>query len=153
MFRFTEPSSVQFSNQSTPSHCAHFEISYCVLWGLRWHRVKALCYSIGKSLVRFQMESLEYFIHIKFFRSQYGPGFGWASNRNEYQVYILRVKSGRRVRLITLPTTWAIVTKSGNLNFLEPSGYFGPVMGLIKLILCFKNLPEDGSVNRNMSPG
>ena len=31
-------------------------------------------------------------------------------------------KSGRCVRLTTLPTSWAIVTKSGNLNFLESSG-------------------------------
>ena len=31
-------------------------------------------------------------------------------------------KSCRCVRLTTLPTSWAVVTKSGNLNFLEPSG-------------------------------
>ena len=31
-------------------------------------------------------------------------------------------KGGRCVRLTTLPPSWAIVTKSGNLNFLEPSG-------------------------------
>jgi len=29
-----------------------------------------------------------------------------------------------------LPPLWAIATQSGNLNFLEPSGYLGPVMGL-----------------------
>ena len=31
-------------------------------------------------------------------------------------------KGGRCVRLTTLPPTCAIVMKSGNLNFLEPSG-------------------------------
>jgi len=31
-------------------------------------------------------------------------------------------KSGRCVRLTTLPPSCAVVTKSGNLNFLEPSG-------------------------------
>jgi len=31
-------------------------------------------------------------------------------------------KGGRRIRLTTLPPYWAVVTKSGNLNFLEPSG-------------------------------
>ena len=31
-------------------------------------------------------------------------------------------KGGRRVRLTTLPPSCAVVTKSGNLNFLEPSG-------------------------------
>ena len=33
-----------------------------------------------------------------------------------------RGKGGRCVRLATLPQSCAIVTKSGNLNFLEPSG-------------------------------
>jgi len=42
-----------------------------------------------------------------------------ASNRNEYQVYFL---GGRCVRLTTLPPSCAVVMKSGNLNFLEPSG-------------------------------
>ena len=32
------------------------------------------------------------------------------------------VKSSRCVRLTTLPPSCAVVTKSGNLNFLEPSG-------------------------------
>jgi len=32
------------------------------------------------------------------------------------------VKGGRCVRLTTLPPSCAVVMKSGNLNFLEPSG-------------------------------
>ena len=63
-----------------------------------------------------------YFIDIKSFRSHYGPGVDSASNRNEYQEYFLGVKSGRCVRLTTLPPSCAVVTKSGSLNFLEPSG-------------------------------
>jgi len=43
-------------------------------------------------------------------------------------------KSGRCVRLTTLTTSWAIVTLSGNLNFLEHSGNLGPVIGLIYLL-------------------
>jgi len=35
------------------------------------------------------------------------------------------------IRLRTLPPSCAVVTKSGNLNFLEPSG---PVMGLLNLL-------------------
>jgi len=31
-------------------------------------------------------------------------------------------KGGRYIRLTTLPQSWAVVMKSGNLNFLEPSG-------------------------------
>jgi hypothetical protein len=65
------------------------------------------------------------------FRSHYGPGVDSVSNRNEYQDYFQGVKSGRCVRLTTLPPSWAIVTLSRNLNFLEPSGHLGPVMGLI----------------------
>ena len=65
------------------------------------------------------------------FRSHCGPGVDSASNRNECQGYFLGVKSGRCVRLTTLPQFWARVTQSGNLNFLQPSGNLGPVMGLI----------------------
>ena len=77
---------------------------------------------IGRSLVRFQLVSLEFFIDIKSFRSHYGPEVDSASNRNEYQEHFLVVKSGRCVRLTTLPPSCAVVMKSGNLNFLEPAG-------------------------------
>ena len=65
--------------------------------------------TVVKVLVRSQLVSLEFFIDIKSFRSHYGPGVNSASNRNEYQENFLGVKV-------------AVVTKSGNLNFLEPSG-------------------------------
>jgi hypothetical protein len=63
-----------------------------------------------------------FFIDIKSFRSHYGPGVDSASNRNEYQGYFLGVKSSRCLRLTTLPPSCTVVTKSGNLNFLEASG-------------------------------
>jgi len=70
------------------------------------------------------------------FRPHCGPaGVDSASNRNVYQEYFLGVKSGRCIRLTTLPPSCAVVMKSGNLNFLETSGHFGPVMGLIYLYL------------------
>jgi len=47
---------------------------------------------IGRSLVRSQMVSLEFFIDIKSFRSHYGPEVDSASNRNEYQEHFLGVK-------------------------------------------------------------
>ena len=37
-------------------------------------------------------------------------------------MYFLGGKGGRYVRLTTLPPSSAVVMKSGNLNFLEPSG-------------------------------
>jgi hypothetical protein len=51
-----------------------------------------------------------------------GPGVDSVSNRNEYQVYFLGVKCDRCIRLTTLPPSCAVVMKSRNLNFLEPSG-------------------------------
>ena len=48
---------------------------------------------IGRSLVRSQLESLEFFIDIKSFRSHYGPGVDSASNRNKYQEHFLGVKA------------------------------------------------------------
>ena len=62
---------------------------------------------LGRSLVRFPMVSLEFFIDIKSFRSRCGPGVDSASNRNEYREYFLGVKSGRCVRLTTLPPSCA----------------------------------------------
>ena len=44
------------------------------------------------------------------------------SNRNEYQENFLGGKCGRCVRLTTLPPPCAVVMKSGNLKFMEPSG-------------------------------
>ena len=80
------------------------------------------------------MVSLEFFIDIKSYRSHYGPGVDSASKRNEYQEYFLEGKGGWCVRLTTLPPSCVVVTKSGNLNFLEPSGHLGVVMGLIYLL-------------------
>ena len=62
-----------------------------------------------------------FFIDIKSFRSHYGPGVDSASNRNEYEEYVLGVKAAVR-KADNLPPSCAVVTKSGNLNFLETSG-------------------------------
>ena len=62
-----------------------------------------------------------FFIDIKSFRSHYGPGVDSACNKNEYQENFWD-KGGRCVRLTTLPPSCAVIMKSGNLNFLEPSG-------------------------------
>jgi len=69
---------------------------------------------IGRSLVPSQLVSLDFSL-TKSYRSHYGPGVDSASNRNEYQEHILGVKAAGA-------PSCAVVTKSGNLNFLEPSG-------------------------------
>ena len=43
------------------------------------------------------------------------------------------------LKVDNLPPSCAFVMKSGNLNFLEPSGHLGPVMGLIYLFFFFFN--------------
>ena len=48
-------------------------------------------------------------------------------------------KGGRCVRLTTLPPSRAVVTKSGDLNFLEPSG---PLQARIGTALRFTILPK-----------
>ena len=63
-----------------------------------------------------------FFIDIISFRSHYGPAVDSASNRNEYQEYFMGGKVGRCVRLTNFPPSCDVVTKSGSLNFLEPSG-------------------------------
>jgi len=73
-----------------------------------------------------------FFIDIKSFGSHYGPGVNSASNRNEYQEHFLSKK--RQVRKAdNLPSSCAVFTKSGNLNFLEPSGPLQACNGLIYL--------------------
>ena len=68
--------------------------------------VKVLCY---KSEGRW-FDTSEFFIDIKSFRSHY-----------EYQEYFLGVNAVGAYG-DNLPPSCAVVTKSGNLNFLEPSG-------------------------------
>jgi len=58
--------------------------------GPRWH---SAVLQIGRSLVRSQLVSLDFFIDIKSFRSHYGPGVDSASNRIKYQEYFLGVKA------------------------------------------------------------
>ena len=59
-----------------------------------------------------------FFIDIKSFRSHYDPGVDSASNKNEYQEYFLGVKAAG-AKAGNLPPSCAVVTKSGNLNFLR----------------------------------
>jgi len=62
-----------------------------------------------------------FFIDIKFFQSHYGSGVDSASKRNEYQECFLGQRRPVR-KADNLPPYCAVVTKSGNLNFLEPLG-------------------------------
>jgi len=49
--------------------------------------------TVVKVLVRSQLVSVEFFIDIKSFRSQYGLGVDLASKRNGYQEHFLGVKA------------------------------------------------------------
>ena len=84
--------------------------------------VKVLCYKSEGCWFDPSWCQWNFFIDIKSFRSHYGLGIDSASNRNEHQEHFLGGKGSRCVRLTTLPPSCAVVMKSGNLNFLEPSG-------------------------------
>jgi len=86
---------------------------------------------IGRSLVRFQILSMEFFIYT-ILPIALRP---WA-RLSLYQKWVPGLfPGGRNDRCLTLPRSWAILTQSWILNFLEPSGHFGSVMGLIYLSL------------------
>ena len=57
-----------------------------------WHSGESAVLQIGRSLIGFQMVSLEFSLTLSF-RSHYGPGVDSASNRNEYQENFLGVNT------------------------------------------------------------
>ena len=59
------------------------------LYLLTLYFVRTRWLQIGRSLIRFQLVSLELFIDIKSFWSHYDPRVDSASNRNEYQDHFL----------------------------------------------------------------
>ena len=78
-----------------------------------------------------------FFIDIKSFQSHYGPGVDSASNRNEYQEYLLGGKGGRCVRLATYHHPVPLSRNMGDLTSWNPLGLSRPVMGPLYLFaLC-----------------
>jgi len=82
-----------FSNLLINVFTYYTRIVMCFIGGVHNYRGSAVALQIGRSLVRSQLVSLEFFIDIKSFRSHYGLGVDSAYNRNEYQEYSLGVKA------------------------------------------------------------
>jgi len=97
--------------------------------------VKVMCYNSEGRWFDPSWCHLEFFVDIKSFRSHYGPGVDSASNRNEYQEYLLGGKSGRCVRLTTYHHPVPLSRNLGTLTFWNPLGHSEPVMSLIYLYL------------------
>jgi hypothetical protein len=66
------------------------------------HILQLTSLQAGRSRVRFPMVSLKFFIYI-ILPAAFGPGLDSASNRNEYQEYLLGGSGGRYVGLTILP--------------------------------------------------
>ena len=98
------------------------ELNFIYIWGTAVAQWLRCCATNGKVDGSIPAGVRGPFIDIKSFRSHYGPWVVSASNRNEYREYFLRCKGGRCVMLTTLAPSYAVVTKSGKLNFLETSG-------------------------------
>ena len=80
------------------------------------------CATIQKVAGSIPAGVIGFFIDIKSFRSHYGPGVDSVSNRNEYQEYFLGVKAPGAFGWQPYHHPVPLSRKSGNLNFLEPSG-------------------------------
>jgi len=104
-----------------------------------------------------------HFIDIKSFPSHYGPGVNTASIRNEYQEHFLWVFTHRKCswysfliaavlvrKADNLPPPCAVVMKSGNLNFLEPSGPLQTCNGFA-LLLTIQSMPRNFNISIIMS--
>jgi hypothetical protein len=91
-----------------------------VVKALRWRSGKGTTPQTSRSRVRFPMVSLEFFTDTIF------PVALWPWGRlSLYQKWVpglfLGGKGGRCLRLTNVPLSRAVVMKSGNLKFLEPS--------------------------------
>jgi len=76
-----------------------------------------------------------------------GPGVDSACNRNAYQDYFLGLKAAV-ARADNLAPSCAVVMKSGNINFLEPSGPLQACSGTAALTVFCENCAEHlGSKN------
>jgi hypothetical protein len=92
--------------------------------------VKVVRLQIGRSLVRSQMVLLEFLIDINPSDRTMALGSTQPLTEMVPEEYP-GGKCGRCVGLTTLPPSCAVVTKSGNLNFLEPSGPLQVCNGIV----------------------
>ena len=115
---------------------------FTYIWG-SWLRH---CATSRKSLVRFPMVSLEFFIDIIL------PAALWtvivsALNRNEYQEYFLGGKGGRCLGLTTLPPSCADCLEiCGPSTSWYPQGLFRSAQGLLYRYP-HRNISSEGHLN------
>jgi hypothetical protein len=92
---------------------------------------------IRNSLLRSQMVSLEFFIYIKSFRPNYGPGVDSASNRNEYQEHFLGIKAAGAYSWQPYHHPVPLLRNLGTLTSWDPLGLSRPVTGLLYYLVTY----------------
>jgi hypothetical protein len=104
----------------------------------------------GRSRVRLPMCSLDsFFFSIYLIQPHYGSRVDSASNRNEYQESSWGVKGGRRVRLITLPSSMSRLCRiCGSLDVSQPHGPPRPVIAIAFYFFTLHNVTSYSSTSK-----
>ena len=131
----------RFRNRIIPLNEIEWNWMLSSYWVLIWTAVLLLCWrtavaqwlrcsaTIGRSLVRPPLVSLEFFIDIKSFRSHYGPGVDSDSNRNEDQELFLGVKAAGDLGWQPYHHPVPLSRNLGTLTSWNPLGLSRPVNG------------------------
>jgi hypothetical protein len=129
-------------------HCERFASVHIIssslfTRGARWRSGSGTMLQTGRSRVRFPMVSLELFSDIILPVALWL----WGSTQPLTEMITSCIswgKGGRCVRLTNLPPSCAVVMKSGNVNFLEPSGPHQACNGTALPLPLFTNTKATG---------
>ena len=115
-------------NCHVPCPMVSYWVTYYLFWvrlrvfrGTRWRSWLRDC-ATSRKVAGSIPDGVTGIFHWQSFRPQYGPGVDSASNRNEYQKYVLGLKAAGVYGWQTYHLHVLTVLKSGSLHLLEPPG-------------------------------